>query len=271
MCEEDAHGIAPVQYATEMSMQDIEAELFKREAVLSYIAGLYRDREIYVDSTNAILVGAALIASVTFAGWLQPPLNYVTYPNLRGSPQYAAIQQHMWMRVFWVLNSLSFFAAIGTVQAGACGVLPLRHVHIGRAVIYIRRALMVASLLMALSVACVLGAFSAAGFVVLPPILKFEVYMMSTVGFGGLINACLILWFIQRVLVAPQLLRVWKRRLLGTQSLVHRASPPPDLVPHEAIPSSSTPSPRPSVDQQKLTFPWDDRIEELYPSKLFHT
>ncbi|MCO5606323.1 hypothetical protein L7F22_060510 [Adiantum nelumboides] len=38
--------------------------------------GLYEDRQVYLDSANAILVGAALIEGVAFSAWLQPPLGY---------------------------------------------------------------------------------------------------------------------------------------------------------------------------------------------------
>ncbi|KAI5069506.1 hypothetical protein GOP47_0015807 [Adiantum capillus-veneris] len=268
-CEEDAQGISPVQYATERNMQDIEAVLFKRNAVKDYIDGLYRDRQIYVDSTNAILVGAALIASVTFAGWLQPPLGVIDHYYNADIP-YVPIRQVKGMRIFWVFNSSSFFAAIGTVQAGACGVLPLRHVHIGRAVNYIRRALMVASLLMALSVVCVLGAFGAAGFIVLPPKFKFDLYMMVTVVVGGLINVGLIFWFMQRILLAPRLFKVWRRHLLWGQEATQQSSPPPDLtVPdgEAALPSPQASSPRPSMERAKPSFPWNDGIEKLLIEK----
>ncbi|KAI5079309.1 hypothetical protein GOP47_0004788 [Adiantum capillus-veneris] len=191
LCEEDARWMSPVQYATEGNMQGIEFILNEREAVKDYIAGLYRDRQYYVDTTNAILVGAALIASVTFGAWLQPPLGF-TDDHYDAKLLYVNMRQVKGMRVFWIFNALSFFAAIGTLQAGACGVLPLRHVHIGRGVSYVRRALMVASLLMVLSVVCVLGAFGVAGFIVLPPEFQFQSYMMATVIFGGLINASLI-------------------------------------------------------------------------------
>lgn len=263
-CDVDAQGISPVQYATERNMQDIESVLFKREAVKNYIDGLYRDRQIYVDSTNAILVGAALIASVTFAGWLQPPLGFADHHYDADLP-YVAIRRVHGMRIFWIFNSLSFFAAMATVQAGACGVLPLAHVHIGRAVNYIRRALMVASILMALSVVCVLCAFGAAGFVVLPPRFKFQFYMMATVMFGGLINAFLVLWFIQRVLIAPRLLLVWRRHLFGGPDS-KRSAPPPDLAGPAGKAAIESPqqgsTPRPSVDIRKPSFPWDDGIED---------
>ncbi|MCO5566424.1 hypothetical protein L7F22_020101 [Adiantum nelumboides] len=265
VCEEDAQGISPVQYATERNMQDIEVVLFRRDAVKDYIAGLYRDRQIYVDSTNAILVGAALIASVTYAGWLQPPLGFIDgYYN--SSIPYVAMREVKGMYIFWIFNSLSFFAAVGTVQACACGVLPLHHVHIGRAVKYIRRALMVASLLMAFSVVCVLGAFGAAGFIVLPPRFKFEMYMMITVIFGGLINIGLIFWFMQRILLAPRLFQLWMRHLPGWQSPTEQSLPPPDLAaPDKEVgkPLQQASAQPMSTEIAKPSFPWNDEIEDL--------
>ena len=65
----------------------------------------YKVQQASVDATNAILVGAALIASVTFAAWLQPPLGYSTYyseqysntllapPN--SNSQYASFDHHI--------------------------------------------------------------------------------------------------------------------------------------------------------------------------------
>ncbi|MCO5561896.1 hypothetical protein L7F22_015521 [Adiantum nelumboides] len=265
VCEEDAQKISPVQYATERNMQDIEVVLFKRDAVKDYIAGLYRDRQIYVDSTNAILVGAALIASVTFAGWLQPPLGFIDdYYN--SSIHYVPMREVKGMYIFWIFNSLSFFAAVGTVQAGACGVLPLHHVHIRRAVKYIRRALMVASLLMAFSVVCVLGAFGAAGFIVLPPRFKFEMYMMITVLFGGLINVGLIFWFMQRILLAPRLFQLWMRHLPGWQSPTEQTLLPPDLpAPDKEVgkPLQQASAQPMSMETAKPSFPWNDKIEDL--------
>ncbi|MCO5577581.1 hypothetical protein L7F22_031412 [Adiantum nelumboides] len=247
LCEEDARWMSPVQYATEGNMQGIEFMLNEREAVKDYIAGLYRDRQYYVDTTNAILVGAALIASVTFGAWLQPPLGF-TDDHYDAKLLYVNMRQVKGMRVFWIFNALSFFAAIGTVQAGACGVLPLRHVHIGRGVSYVRRALMVASLLMALSVVCVLGAFGAAGFIVLPPEFQFQSYMMATVIFGGLINASLICWFLQRNFGAPSwLLRVWSWR--------HKRAP-------ASLPAPDVRVPRHSDQKASL----DDPLDDIFPS-----
>jgi hypothetical protein len=41
--------------------------------VEKYVEQLYRDRQVHVDAANAVLVGGALIATVT-ANWLESPL-----------------------------------------------------------------------------------------------------------------------------------------------------------------------------------------------------
>jgi ankyrin repeat protein len=70
--EEYTDGRTPIQIATEANMEEIEKVLLERREVKDFVDRLYRDRQVFVDAANALLVGAALIASVTFAGWLQP-------------------------------------------------------------------------------------------------------------------------------------------------------------------------------------------------------
>jgi hypothetical protein len=168
--------------------------------VKDFVDRLYRDRQVFVDAANALLVGAALIASVTFAGWLQPPLGYTPYydfsqpfPAPPGAYEsYAAIKQNPKVKAFWVFNSLSFFFAIATVLAGADAAMPsLDDAFIGRVVKSVRRSLIVASILLVMSVVCVLGAFASGGFAVLPPLLKYDTSMIITVSVGG--TVCMII------------------------------------------------------------------------------
>jgi ankyrin repeat protein len=193
--EEYTDGRTPIQIATEGNMKEIEKVLLERPEVKDFIDRLYRDRQVFVDAANALLVGAALIASVTFAGWLQPPLGYIPdYDFSQPSPappqtpeSYAAVK-HANVKVFWVFNSLSFFLAIATVLAGADAALPnLRDEFIGRRVKSVKRALIRATILLVISVICVLGAFASAGFAVLPPLLKYDTSMIITVCLGGTI------------------------------------------------------------------------------------
>jgi hypothetical protein len=151
---------------------------------------------VLVDAANSLLVGAALIASVTFAGWLQPPLGYIPdydfsqpFPAPPQTPDsYAAVKNHAIVKAFWVLNRLSFFFAIATVLASADAALPnLQDNFIGRQVKSVERALIRATILLVISVVCVLGAFASAGFAVLPPLLKYDTSMIITVCLGGIL------------------------------------------------------------------------------------
>ncbi|CAK9230866.1 unnamed protein product [Sphagnum troendelagicum] len=194
--EEYTDGRTPIQIATEANMKDIEKVLLERPEVKDFLDRLYRDRQVLVDAANALLVGAALIASVTFAGWLQPPLGYIPdyefsqpFPAPPQAPEsYAAVKNHTTVKAFWVFNSLSFFFAIATVLAGADAALPnFQDSFIGRRVKSVERALIRATILLVISVVCVLGAFASAGFAVLPPLLKYDTSMIITVCLGGTI------------------------------------------------------------------------------------
>jgi hypothetical protein len=194
--EEYTDGRTPIQIATEANMKEIEKVLLERPEVKDFIDRLYRDRQVFMDAANALLVGAALIARVTFEGWLQPPLGYIPdyefsqpFPAPPQTPEsYAAVKNHANVKTFWVFNSLSFFLAIATVLAGADTALPnLQDEFIGRRVRSVERALIRATILLVISVVCVLGAFASAGFAVLPPLLKYDTSMIITVCLGGTI------------------------------------------------------------------------------------
>lgn len=214
--EEDKYDRTALQLAVENRHKDIEKLLLERSDVREYVNGLYRDRQVYVDAANAILVGAALIASVTFAAWLQPPLGYAPYIGAQqGASQpsgnyevYANLEQHPNLQVFWIFNTLSFFFSIATVLVGAGGVLPMREGFIKDAVEKVRSALLWTALLLAGSVIFVLGAFATAGYAVLPPIPKYRNNMIVTLVFGGLVCAIALAVFLLNLY---QLLPEWWR------------------------------------------------------------
>jgi ankyrin repeat protein len=124
--EEDFDNRTALQIAVETKRKDIEKILLERADVQQYVDRLASDRQVFVDAANAILVGAALISSITFQGWLQPPLGFTPdynyqqpYPAPPGTYEsFAAVNQSMSLRVFWTLNSLAFFFALATVIAG---------------------------------------------------------------------------------------------------------------------------------------------------------
>jgi ankyrin repeat protein len=66
---ENLWGITALQIATKMKHDEIVKTLFERPEVTKQVERLSRDRQVHVHAANAILVGAALIASMIFAGW----------------------------------------------------------------------------------------------------------------------------------------------------------------------------------------------------------
>jgi ankyrin repeat protein len=226
--EENPEGKTPLQIVVEHNnlsedpnMKAIEKVLLERPEVKDFVDRLYRDTQVFVDAANALLVGAALIASVTFAGWLQPPLGYTPYydfsqpfPAPPGAYEsYAAIKQNPKVKAFWVFNSLSFFFAIATVLAGADAAMPsLDDAFIGRVVKSVRRSLIVASILLVMSVVCVLGAFASGGFAVLPPVLKYDISMIITVCVGGTVCTIILAKFLWKLAKAIHI-RVIKREM----------------------------------------------------------
>jgi hypothetical protein len=193
---ENRAGITAIQIATEMKHDEIVKILLERPEVAKQVENLYRDRQVHVDAANAILVGAALIASVTFAGWLQPPLGYSAFfgsasievgaPSPSGIyPSFVSVAGHPIMQIFWFFNSLSFFFAIATLMVGASAARPPKHgIFIGEVVQSLRASLSLAYILLTVSVGCVMGAFTSAGFLVLPPIRDYMINMGVTFGIG---------------------------------------------------------------------------------------
>jgi hypothetical protein len=214
---ESRSGITAFQIATEMMHGEIVEILKERPEVPKYVEGLYRDRQAHVDAANAILVGAALIASVTFAGWLQPPLGYSAFfgsasievgaPSPSGIyPSFVSVAGHPIMQIFWVFNSMSFFFAIATLMVGASAARPpKRGIFIGELVQSLRASLFIAYILLTISVGCVMGAFASAGFLVLPPIPKYKVNMGVTVGIG--VTVVFLAWTSSKVLYVLKVMK----------------------------------------------------------------
>ncbi|CAM6083949.1 unnamed protein product [Calypogeia fissa] len=183
--------------------------LSERPEVKSSLEVFVKDKQVFVDAANAILVGAALIASITFAGWLQPPLGFQPYFDTKylmiglAPPDtfesYAAVRQHLSIQIFWVFNSLSFFFAIATVLSGASAVLPSQET-IGKVEVeHIRRLLIRTVMVLSLSVFFVLGAFIAAGFGSLPPSLEYQWGLILTSGVGGSIYIIVLYQYYRRL------------------------------------------------------------------------
>ncbi|CAM6058750.1 unnamed protein product [Sphagnum tenellum] len=203
--EEDAQGETCLQYAMENDNipKEIANTLMDRSDVKDFLDRHYRDRQVFVDAANALLVGGALIAGLCFASWLQPPLSFTPYYQFPQSTPatppatyetFAAVELHYSLRLFWTFNNLSFFFAIATVLSGAEAAFPdLDAVFIVKAVHIVRRALIWTSILLVFSVITVLGAFVCAGFTVLPPIAR-DVNNMTISTVFGMLVCCVVLF-----------------------------------------------------------------------------
>ncbi|XP_024540811.1 uncharacterized protein LOC112349868 [Selaginella moellendorffii] len=185
---DDGHSKSPYRYAVERQHPDIRKELSSREDVRAYLEILYRDRQVFVDALNAILVGAALIASISFQGFLQPP------GGLKGTYVYI---NEIGVKLFVWFNSLSFFFAMASTLAAARGVLPMPDIFIQEVVKRIERTLFAAGLTLAISITFGLLAFGAAGFSVLPPEHKQQRNLIATSSMGGIVCLGMLLWFLK--------------------------------------------------------------------------
>ncbi|CAK9860712.1 unnamed protein product [Sphagnum jensenii] len=191
------------------NFDEITNRLMERSDVKDFLETQYRDRQVFIDAANALLVGGALIAGITFASWLQPPLGYTTdyqFPqsSLATPPgvfdSFAAVELHYSLRLFWVFNTLSFFFAIGTVISGAKAAFPdLDTTFIVVAMRSVRKELQWTSILLLCSVVTVLGSFVCAGFAVLPPIQKDMTSMKISVVVGLAICSWTIIKFLVKL------------------------------------------------------------------------
>jgi ankyrin repeat protein len=191
------------------NFEEITNRLMERSDVKDFLERQYRDRQVFIDAANALLVGGALIAGITFASWLQPPLGYTIdyqFPqsSLATPPgvfeSFAAVELHYSLRLFWVFNTLSFFFAIGTVISGAKAAFPdLDTTFIVVALRSVRKELQWTSILLLCSVVTVLGAFVCAGFAVLPPIHKYTTSMKISVVIGLAICSWTIIRFLGKL------------------------------------------------------------------------
>jgi hypothetical protein len=189
-------GVQALQIATKMRRDEIVKILTDIPEVEKDVKRWYRDRQAHVDAANAILVGAALIASVAFAGWLQPPLGYSPFfgsanldagaPTPSGMyPSFVSVEGHPILKIFWVFNSLSFFFAISALMVGATAARPpKKDTNIRSAVLSLRLKVDLAYAYLIYSVPFVTAAFISAGFVVLPPIRSYTTVMVATVVIG---------------------------------------------------------------------------------------
>jgi ankyrin repeat protein len=147
-------------------------------------SGLFGDHQAYADSANAILVGAALLATVTFTAWVQFPTNDST--------------------LFWVFISFSFYFAIATFIAAAGAAIPSRGSTLG----LVRRAVLASAICLEISLGCAVAAFATAGFLILPP-GKPHRKVIATTAIGGFVCFFFLLTFLRKITKALDPIFLW--------------------------------------------------------------
>jgi hypothetical protein len=193
--EDDTGGTA-LRIATEMRREEILKILTDIPGIEKYLKRLYTDKKELVAAANAILVIAALIATVTFAGWLTPPLGYSPFfgsasldavaPTPSGMyPSFISVEGHPTIKTFCVFNSLSFFFAIVALLMALIVAQPSNKKTANqKGMLYLEGALGYAYVQLTYSIVFAMGAFICAGFVVLPPIPSYTAVMAVTGGIG---------------------------------------------------------------------------------------
>jgi ankyrin repeat protein len=141
-------------------------------------AGIVGNHQAFADSASAILVGAALLVTVTFAAWPQIPTNDST--------------------LFWVFMSLSFYFAVAAFISAAGAAIPSKGSTLGQ----IRRAVLVSAFCLAFSLACAVAAFAVAGFLLVPAGTEPHRKVIATTVIGGFVCLFCLLSFVRKILKA---------------------------------------------------------------------
>lgn len=91
------------------------------------------EKQKYANAINFLLVSVALIASVTYAGCLQPRLGLIQYYDFPKSNLVAPLGtfdsyvgfEHNWeIQMFWVFSSVAFFYLVATFIVGVDDGIP---------------------------------------------------------------------------------------------------------------------------------------------------
>ncbi len=137
------------------------------------VSGLYGNQDAYAAAANALLVVATLLATVT----------YTSQITLAESTLY------------WVLSNLSFYFAISTLLVAAGAAMPSRGITLHN----LRNAVYGASVCLAFSISCAIGAFGTAGFLSLPPGIHYDEKVVATTTIGGILCLYCLVGFVRKL------------------------------------------------------------------------
>ncbi|CAM6003404.1 unnamed protein product [Sphagnum jensenii] len=137
------------------------------------VSGLYGNQDAYAAAANALLVVATLLATVTYTS------------------QITLVESTL----YWVFSNLSFYFAISTLLVAAGAAMPSR----GSTLDNLRNAVYGASVCLAFSISCAIGAFGTAGFLSLPPGIHYEGKVVATTTIGGILCLYCLVGFIRKL------------------------------------------------------------------------
>ncbi|KAJ7568557.1 hypothetical protein O6H91_01G037800 [Diphasiastrum complanatum] len=141
-------------------------------------------------AANAISVTAALVATASFVGPLQPPLGYET----------TYIHYELFLvKVFIICVSLSFYFAVAAIMISVIPSLPLPHAPLQVELQRTQRLVLAGVCLLLVSILCVLASFAASTIVVLPKKSGHRLLTMITAMVGELTCLVVFLLFVFRL------------------------------------------------------------------------
>ncbi|KAL3686180.1 hypothetical protein R1sor_004202 [Riccia sorocarpa] len=144
-------------------------------------------------AANAISVTAALVATASFTGPLQPPLNY----QYADSPKTAVYVGNPSVRVFMVCDTLALYFALIAILFSLMPLLPLPQESMLEDLSHVRKVVTAAIVFLILSVVLFLVGFAAASIAVIPK--DNRGLTLTSVGIGGIFILYLIYLFLLRL------------------------------------------------------------------------
>lgn len=177
----DKSGCIALNYAFERKgMYEMRNLLMRRADVKEYMDRVY---SLEINTLNALFVGSALFASVTFMGWLQPPLGFqpdfnTPSKNSAAPPgsflSFAVVEGNTNVRLFFIFNCLSFMFSLVTIFRGTEALASSRkRLVTGYVPRRMRSSVRQCFWYFVLSTSFIIAAFDQAGRAVIPPGVDF--------------------------------------------------------------------------------------------------
>lgn len=171
------------------SMANSDASQWWYEKVVSEILNVKKSLS---DAANATSVIAALVATASFIGPLQPPRGYDSNDG------YIRVD-HMLIQIYLIGNCLSFFFSVASIITAVIPSLPMPKESLNDEVKRSQRSIRVASVLLLISIVCILASFSAASIAVVPYGWSERTVVGICILLGGLVCLVVLTLYVLRL------------------------------------------------------------------------